>query len=108
MDAPFTAKTALLQVLISGPAYGLELVDKVKEHTKGLVVLGQGSLYPALRGLEEDGLVTSYEAEPTPERGGKPRRYYEITANGLKAAREHRIAAATLFSFGPVLIPEGA
>jgi PadR family transcriptional regulator PadR len=47
--------------------------------------------------LEEEGLVTSYETEPLPERGGRPRKYYELTAGGLREAREERVLGRLLF-----------
>ena len=50
----------------------------------------EGSVYPALRSLERDGLVRSYEGDPIPERRGRPRRYYELTAEGAEAARAQR------------------
>ncbi len=87
---PVTTQAALLQALIDGPAFGLELVERVKESTGGRMVIGQGSLYPNLWGLEEEGLVTSHESEPMRERGGRPRKYYELTADGLRRARDER------------------
>ena len=97
MDTPISAKTALLQALISGDGYGLDLIERVKKRTNGQVVLGQGSVYPALRDLEEEGLVRSYEGEPMPERGGRPRRYYKLTAAGQKAATEQGRTLASFF-----------
>jgi PadR family transcriptional regulator, regulatory protein PadR len=89
MESPITAKAALLQALVSAPGYGLDLIERVKERTNGAVVLGQGSIYPALRALESEGLIESYESEEAiSERGGRPRRYYRLTAEGLRAARE--------------------
>jgi PadR family transcriptional regulator, regulatory protein PadR len=85
-------RTALLQALISGPGYGLELAERVRDRSQGKMSLGQGTLYPALRALEREGLVRSWEADPTPERGGRPRVYYELTAKGAKAAQEERRA----------------
>ncbi|WP_437982940.1 PadR family transcriptional regulator [Sorangium sp. So ce117] len=98
MDAPVTAKAALLQALVSGPGYGLDLIERVKKQTNGGLVLGQGSVYPALRELERDGLLDSYECEPVPERGGRPRRYYRLNALGAKAAMEQREVVWGLFS----------
>jgi PadR family transcriptional regulator, regulatory protein PadR len=92
MDVPISAKTALLQALIAGDGYGLDLIERVKDRTGGQIVLGQGSVYPALRELERDGLATSYESEPLPERGGRPRRYYRITGEGRKVAALQRKA----------------
>ena len=81
-------KVALLQALIQGESYGLEVIERVKEQTHGQVVLVQGRVYPALRELESDGLLERYDGEPMPERGGRPRRYYKITAEGRKVARQ--------------------
>jgi PadR family transcriptional regulator PadR len=80
-------KLALLQALIRGESYGLELIDRVHDATNRQISLMQGRVYPALRELEADGLVESYDAEPTPERSGRPRRYYKLTAEGRRAAR---------------------
>ncbi len=96
MDLFISAKTALLAALISGPGFGLELIDRVQGRTNGQVKLNQGSVYPALRSLEDEGLVHSYEGEPTPERGGRPRRYYEITGEGRRVVREQESAFLAL------------
>jgi PadR family transcriptional regulator, regulatory protein PadR len=104
VDTPVNARAALLQALISGPGFGLELIDRVGERTKGRIRLGQGSVYPALRGLEDDGFVKSYDGEPMPDRGGRPRRYYKLTAEGRRAALADGEALRGLFG----LLPEGA
>jgi PadR family transcriptional regulator, regulatory protein PadR len=101
MDAPVNTKTALLQALIRGEGYGLELIDRVRQRTKGAVKLHMGNTYPALRELEAEGLVKSWEADPTPERGGRPRRYYKLTATGQRAATEQKQAIAGLFGLAP-------
>jgi PadR family transcriptional regulator PadR len=97
MDIPVNAKAALLQALVQGKGFGLELIDRVAERTKGRIKLGQGSVYPALRDLEDEGLVKSWDGEPIPERGGRPRRYYELTAEGRRAAFDQREAVVGLF-----------
>lgn len=80
-------KSALLQALISADSYGLELIERVKEGTNGYLILLQGRVYPALRELESDGLLESYEADASSYRGGRPRRYYKLTAEGRRVAR---------------------
>ena len=102
MESPVTAKAALLQALASGPGYGLDLIERVKKQTNMAVELGQGSVYPALRDLEEDGLLESYEGEPMPERGGRPRRYDKLTALGAKAAMVQREVVFGLFGMPEV------
>ena len=97
MSSPITVPSALLQALIRGPNYGLALIERVEEQTNKQIKLHQGSVYPALRALEEEGLVRSYDGEPVPERGGRPRRYYELTGKGQQAAMEQREVVAQLF-----------
>lgn len=94
MDVPITAKAALLQVLLDGPGYGIELAERISTRTNEAVTLLQGSLYPALKSLEEAQLVTSYEAEQPKERNGgtRMRAHYKLTAAGKKLAQAHRTA----------------
>ena len=101
MPPSIDPKVALLQALIRGESYGLELIDRVRDATQGRVVLGQGSVYPALRDLEAEGYLESYDGPAMPERGGRPRRYYRITAQGMRAAHEE--ASALLGLFRPAL-----
>jgi PadR family transcriptional regulator len=104
MDTPITARAALLHELMRGKGYGLDLIERVRARTKGEIVLGQGSIYPTLRDLEYEGLVRSHESEPIPERGGRPRRYYTLTAKGQRAALEQ--GRTVLLFFGEPS-PEG-
>jgi PadR family transcriptional regulator, regulatory protein PadR len=94
-------RTAILQALIGGDAYGLEIIDRVKVATRGEVLLMQGAVYPVLRQLETEGMLSSYEGERTAERGGRPRRYYRITAQGRKVAQ--REAGALIGLLRPAL-----
>lgn len=104
MDAPVTAKSALLQALVDGEGFGLDLIARVSDRTKGKLQLGSGSVYPALRDLEREGLVVSREGAPSPQRGGRPRRYYRLTALGARTLKETRVVVGGLFD----LVPEGA
>jgi len=102
MDVPVTAKAALLLALIEGDGYGLELIERLKKRTGGKLEFRQGSVYPALRDLEREKLVTSYATEPAPERGGRPRIYYKITAQGRRAVKEQRAVLQGLLDLAPV------
>lgn len=102
MEPPVNAKAALLQALISGPGYGLELIERVAQKTEGKIALHEGSVYPALRTLEREGLVRSYSSDPSPERSGRPRRYYELTAEGGRLATQQQTTALQLFGLHPV------
>lgn len=61
MDPGLTVKATLLQALLEGPCYGQQLIALVHDRTGGRVRLGEGSLYPALRALEREGLVRSWD-----------------------------------------------
>jgi PadR family transcriptional regulator PadR len=89
-------KVALLQALVQGDSYGLELIERVKNTTNNHIRIVQGRVYPALRELEAEGLLESYDGDPLRERGGRPRRYYRITAEGRRAARSDARAIAAL------------
>ncbi len=47
-----------------------------------------GSIYVPLDRLEDKGFLKSFLANPTPERGGKSKRYYEMTKEGLEQLEE--------------------
>jgi PadR family transcriptional regulator len=89
-------RTALLQALVEGDSYGLDLIQRVSRRTNGKVKIQQGRVYPVLRNLESEGLLESYDGDPMPERGGRPRRYYRLTAEGLRTAKEEAQAVYAL------------
>lgn len=59
-------------------AYGLALIRDINERTKRN--LSMGAMHSTLTRLEEKGYVTSYLGEPTKERGGRKKRYFELTS----------------------------
>lgn len=101
MESPLTAKAALLQALAHGEGFGLDLIQRVQALTGGKLALGQGSVYPALKDLEWDGLCESYDGAHASERGGRPRRYFKLTPKGFQLAREQRAIVAELFGLVP-------
>jgi PadR family transcriptional regulator PadR len=52
--------------------------------------VARGALYTALERLERKGCLRSSLGDPLPERGGRPRRYFTVTASGLRALRQVR------------------
>ena len=80
---------AALLPLLRRPSFGRELTREVRRRSGGRLQGGPGSIYPALRKLEGEGLVRSWTAA-RPHRGrGRPRRYYELTALGFREV--HRL-----------------
>ena len=57
----------------------------------------------ALDRLERNGLVTSRTGDPTPERGGRAKRYFHVTKRGVAAARDTQRALVTMWSDVPQL-----
>jgi len=88
VHSPLSARAALLQVL-DDPGHGLELIRRVRERSAGAISLKQGSVYPALQQLEREGLVRAWTGRSA-RGGGRPRRYYELTPAGVKAAAKSR------------------
>jgi len=79
----------LLSVLIAAPeAYGVSLQRILAEEAGREVSMG--AIYTALDRLGRKGLVSSELGDPTPVRGGKRKRHYELTEAGLEHVREVR------------------
>ena len=75
----------VMKLLEDGDKYGYQMIEELKRRSDDTFHLKAGTLYPLLHGLEEKGLVTSYEREAA---AGKPRRYYRLTKDGAAALRE--------------------
>lgn len=67
----------LLALLGERDCYGYEIVRQLAE--RGLTLVAEGSVYPALSRLERDGLIEGYWAEPA---GGPRRKYYRLQPRG--------------------------
>ena len=67
-------------------AYGVPISHEIEQQTGRDVALG--SVYAALDRLERKGYVSSTLGDPTPERGGRAKRYFQITAKGVKEVRD--------------------
>ena len=70
-----------------GPQHGFGLAKRIQQISGGALDLNQGTLYPALYRLEQQGLVTS--AWKTTENNRRAR-YYAITAAGRRALADER------------------
>ena len=90
----------VLRLLSDAPGHGYQLIVRLRESSGGLLELKEGTLYPILYRLEEEGCITSAWNSPDQARpqGRVPRRVYFITETGQAVlAREtaawHRFAA---------------
>jgi len=84
----FELMVILAVVCLGEDAYGVPIARELEQRRRRSVSLG--SVYAALERLEEKGLVNSTVGDPTPERGGRARRYFHPTRRGLQAIRETR------------------
>jgi PadR family transcriptional regulator, regulatory protein PadR len=78
----------VLRVFTADPSahrYGYDLMKAARLHS--------GTLYPMLARLQEEGLVTSQWEERPPD-GRPPRKYYQLTGEGLRVARLELARAA--------------
>ncbi|WP_415336103.1 PadR family transcriptional regulator, partial [Clostridium perfringens] len=61
--------------------YGYEISKTIKSLTENSLIIGEGTLYPALKRLEEKNLIENYFIELDTSK--KKRKYYKITQLGL-------------------------
>jgi PadR family transcriptional regulator, regulatory protein PadR len=89
-------QVVLLAVLRLGDAaYAIPVREEIEVRTGRSVA--RGALYTALERLESKRYLRSRMGEPLAERGGRPRRYYTVTATGLAALRCSRRALLQLW-----------
>lgn len=71
----------LLSLLRNKDMYGYEISKEIKNITENVLILGEGTLYPALKRLKEKNLIQDYFIETNSSK--KKRKYYKITEAGL-------------------------
>ena len=74
----------LLAILrLDDHAYGVTITAEITSCTGREP--GPGALYTTLDRLEDKGLVSSHLGDPTPQRGGRAKRYFTVNSKGLAA-----------------------
>jgi PadR family transcriptional regulator PadR len=87
----------LLAILRLGDsAYAVPIGDEIFAHTGRQV--SRGSIYITLDRLETKGFLRSWLGDPTPERGGRAKRYYALRPRALAALRDSRRALLSLWN----------
>ena len=86
---------------LGAEAYGVPIVDELETHTGRRV--SRASVYVALKRLESKGLIQSMLGEPTPERGGRAKRYFQISPLAERRLQEAHDALMKMWADLPVI-----
>jgi PadR family transcriptional regulator, regulatory protein PadR len=82
-------QVVMLAILRLGEtAYAVSVGDEIRQQTGREV--SRGSIYITLDRLETKGFLRSWLADPTPERGGRAKRYYALRPRAVDALRKNR------------------
>jgi PadR family transcriptional regulator, regulatory protein PadR len=87
-------------------AYGVPIAAEIEAHSGRQVLIG--SVYAALERLEKKGCAASVLGDPTPERGGRAKKYFRLTPKGLREARHAQRTLTGLWRGIPQLKGETA
>lgn len=75
----------VLRLLEQKSMYGYQIIRELEQQSRMVFRLQEGTLYPVLHGLEQQGAVVSVQR--TAE-NGRMRKYYEITSHGRKLLQD--------------------
>ena len=87
-----TLDMLILRILRAGPAHGLQIAQSIERRSDDVLLVEQGSLYPALHRIEERGWIAPYWGKSDSNRRA---RFYRLTPKGRRqlAAEETRWTA---------------
>ena len=82
----FEQLVLLALLRLGDEAYGASVRREIEEHAGRSIAIG--AVYTTLRRLEQKGLVRSRIGDPTPERGGRRRRHFELMPLGARVLKQ--------------------
>lgn len=95
-------EVVMLSIMILGEnAYGVTIQSEIQKRMNRNI--SRGALHTALTRLDEKGYIQSKQGDPTPERGGRRKRYYEVTASGISALKESKELKQQMWELIPIL-----
>ncbi|HET9371322.1 MAG TPA: PadR family transcriptional regulator [Vicinamibacterales bacterium] len=98
-----TLDMLILRILQAGPAHGLQIAQSIERRSDDVLLVEQGSLYPALYRIEERGWISAYWGVSDSNRKAK---FYKLTAAGrTQLAAEENRWAELVAAVGRVLRP---
>lgn len=81
-----SSKPLILAFLAKQESYGYEIIKNIQEISNNQIVWKEGTLYPVLKKLTENGLIESQWKTID----GRKRKYYKITKAGLTALNDEK------------------
>jgi DNA-binding PadR family transcriptional regulator len=100
---PFEELLILATLRLREGAYGASIHEAVEEAAGERIAIG--AVYATLNRLERKGYMSSWQGEPTPERGGRAKRYFRVEGAGIEAlnrthAPRHKLLEGMTPNFG--------
>lgn len=92
----FEQLVLLAVVRLGAAAYGSTIRREIEERTSRSIAIG--ALYTALDRLERKGYVNSRLADPTPQRGGRAKRFFQLRPAGASALARSRDALTRMWA----------
>jgi len=86
--------TVLALLRLDDRAYGVTVRQEIESRTDREVSIG--AVYATLDRLETKGYVKSHRGDPTPERGGRSKRFFRVTAEGIAAVNRTQRALRSM------------
>jgi DNA-binding PadR family transcriptional regulator len=97
-------RAVLLAVLrLDENAYGVAIRDELEKRLHRGVSFG--AVYTTLDRLLEKRLVSAYNGDPTPERGGRAKKFFKVEPRGLESLEHARRASDAIWGINP--LPSG-
>ncbi len=88
-------------IILENEAYGNTIVEAIKNHQDRVVSLS--AVHITLYRLEEKGYLKSETGGATQQRGGRRKRYFRVTNDGLALIRELKASRNSLWNLSPLL-----
>jgi PadR family transcriptional regulator, regulatory protein PadR len=95
----FEEVVLLIVAMLDGSAYGVNITHEIIQQTNRSVRLNQ--VHASLHRLEEKGMIVSKMGDPKPERGGRRKRIFTITAYGQQTLYDIQAVRTNLWNLLP-------
>lgn len=98
----FEELVLLTIAVLNESAYGVSIKEDIEQRTDRSISIG--SLHSTITRLEEKGFITSWLGDPTQERGGRRKRYFQLTNQGKVVLRNVKTLRDELWNLSKVTL----